>query len=235
MLGSIYGTKVIYGQRVIYLNLPYAERAYGAGVASIAGDALTLSCAIKALSVDEATVKSLTQSGVSESLGAQSINTFAFIGHLEPNGIANTIGHVAVTSDTTSLARAVAADSSCYSAHSFSEVAETTAALVNVISVSGDEAWYTFNQIVRVMLILSEILKTFYALLPEQITEVALLPEHKAEISPWLAYATTLSLYSDKITASDLTQEYIATAAVQPEYLTQHDPYIHYTTESEVY
>lgn len=46
----------------------------------------------------------------------------------------------------------------------------------------------------RVML-MGGILKTFYALLPEQITEVALLPEHK----------------------------------------TAHDPYIHYTTESEVY
>lgn len=203
MLGSIYGTKVIYGQRVIYLNLPYAERAYGAGVASIAGDDLTLSCAIKALSVDEATVKSLTQ---------------AFIGHLEPNGIANTIGHVAVTSDTTSLARAVAADSSYYSVHPSGNIVETTAALANVISISGDEARHTFNQIARVMLIPSKILKTFYALLPEQITEVALLPD-----------------YSDKITASVLTQEYIATATVQPEYLTQHDPYIHYTTESEVY
>ena len=180
MLGSIYGTKVIYGQRVIYLNLPYAERAYGAGVASIAGDDLTLSCAIKALSVDEATVKSLTQ---------------AFIGHLEPNGIANTIGHVAVTSDTTSLARAVAADSSYYSVHPSGNIVETTAALANVISISGDEARHTFNQIARVMLIPSKILKTFYALLPEQITE----------------------------------------ATVQPEYLTQHDPYIHYTTESEVY
>jgi len=235
MLGSIYGTKVIYGQRVIYLNLPYAERAYGAGVASIAGDALTLSCAIKALSVDEATVKSLTQSGVSESLGAQSINTFAFIGHLEPNGIANTIGHVAVTSDTASLARAVAADSSCYSVHPSGNIVETTAALANVISISGDEAWFTFNQIARVMLLMSEILKTFYAILPERITEVETTPMLLTEISPYLRYTTALSAYSDKKTICDTTPTYTATVSVTPEYLTEHDPNMHYTTESEVY
>jgi len=235
MTGTLWRTKVLYGQRVIYLKLPYATRDYGANVSGVAGDTVTLSCAVKAILTNEITNTLFTRAGVVDSSEAQGANILAYVGYYEPTGTANVIGRTAEDNDFSPLSRAIAAGNLTYSANSFSDVSETTATLINIIAASGDEAWFTFNQIARVMLLMSEILKTFYAILPERITEVETTPMLLTEISPYLRYTTALSAYSDKKTICDTTPTYTATVSVTPEYLTEHDPYIHYTTESEVY